>query len=379
MKDGQYRQYWDSPQLQREAIQPAIEFAKLWPIRQEYDKDFRTAREATGRVSFRKHPTLPLGIFCYVPSLSLPAMKPHEAFVRGLVLELGTGKIISWPMGKMAAWRSDDLPSNARLEKVVEKIDGSLLVVARYGDNIIVTTKGAFTNEYTDFVYSNPLMMDTVKDIPENETWMYELYLPSDSFPKAVDYGKEPQLIKLMERDNATGQLKTVDTLPVYDFKYLYQIREYFNTVSEENREGVVAWVADNGQQFPVKIKTGWYLSQTFRGRPVRVKDFVAFVIANGFGLVEYFESVGVYNDPELHPMYNELMEAESTIQQYIEVYTQLYNDMQHLDVSSFSDFLSNVGLSKKAHSPLYQFRKVGGDEYFWRKAAAKRLLGERF
>lgn len=130
---------------------------------------------------------------------------------RGRVYEKSTGRLVSLPFDKffnlnetagymesdvMAKWGDKDTE-----HELSTKMDGSLIIVSRYRNELLVTTGKSFDNEHIR--RARELIRFKADDLQDGHTYLFELIHPETRI--VVDYGEEKALYLLAIRNNATG------------------------------------------------------------------------------------------------------------------------------------------------------------------------------
>ncbi|MFP5226445.1 MAG: RNA ligase [Acidobacteriota bacterium] len=148
-----------------------------------------------GLISARRHQYLPLTIYNYtVKAQFLPVVEWPEALkdCRGLILD-DDGQIIARPFRKF--WNLEQV--SAQLPdgefNVWEKLDGSLGIVAGYGGEIVVATRGSFDSDQARW-FAHWLRNSHPTFCPSGETWLFEIIYPENRI--VVDYrGREEAVL----------------------------------------------------------------------------------------------------------------------------------------------------------------------------------------
>ena len=121
---------------------------------------------------------------------------------------------------------------------VFEKYDGSLLIVARFEDDVVVATRGAFCSPQAQ-EGAQILAQYGYDFIQPGWTYLFEVIYPENRI--VVDYGDERDIVFLSAVHTETGEehLPPLPEIPtpqakVYHIRTLEQLKE----AEEENREG---------------------------------------------------------------------------------------------------------------------------------------------
>lgn len=148
---------------------------------------------------------------------------------------------------------------------VEEKLDGCLIKVSRVDDELLITSKCSFDNEYVDtakkVIESN---YPSIDNFVHGLTYHFELLTEQTLGETVVDYGEEPRLVLWAIVNNRTGaELDIYDSSLPFERPKLYpnSIVENVNSLNDDGEvhEGVVL-VYGNGHT-RLKIKTLQYLT----------------------------------------------------------------------------------------------------------------------
>jgi RNA ligase len=203
-------------------------------------------REAQGLITARAHPTRDLIIWNYTPRCQFErAWDEVTLQARGLITT-SEGLVVARAFRKF--FNIEENQGSIPLEpfKVTEKMDGSLLIVARYQDDLIVATRGSFTSEQAD--RAREIIQKRYRDfnfLPYS-TYLFECIYPENRI--VVDYGDMEDIVLLTVVKTVTGRefdihdLEFVDTWPFPIVKYYDGITDIatLKTLEEANKEGFV-------------------------------------------------------------------------------------------------------------------------------------------
>ncbi len=222
--------------------------------------------EDEGYIRSVKHTQLPLTVFNYTPKTQFESAwgdYPILRKCRGLILD-NEGEIIGRPFEKFHNWeelKSWELPSNGDKIEITEKMDGSLLIVCRYGDDVVYSTRGSF---YSDQCIDAQKIFRAMYDenwIEAGKTYLFEYVGPSNRI--VVNYD-EHDLIHLAIIDNKSGLDLPRDSrfnlVPVFSLNGGIMGDELYTQLKSldmSNKEGFVIRQISDGSypDFRVKIK----------------------------------------------------------------------------------------------------------------------------
>lgn len=342
-----------------------------------------SVKREMGRVNFIRHPQLPLALYCYQKSASVSNMTPSEMAARGVVFEIGSGELVSWPMPKMLAWKEDGIASDTQVDRTFQKLDGSLIIAFLYRNEVIFTTKGSFDNPFTRHAYRfynklQPHEQEAFKAACYNRTLMFELMLPEHQIVVPV---YQTSLTFLLSRHMNSGAFRfTVpDNFPFLTVKEIADVSQLVDTdkyKKMEDEEGLVCWVTRNDFAYPLKVKTDWYLNtQRAINRTASIKGFLKYVIEHNKLLEGYWDYLG-RNDPEADYMYTQLSEIETQIIAKAPQVEDLLNQCKDIEIKHLSMWLKeNYNANKKTHGPFFKFRKGLSDNVTPYSVVANELL----
>lgn len=193
------------------------------------------------------------------------------------------GVLISASFPKFTNWGEDSgqfpPPSDVTTASIVQKVDGSTLIVSKYRDQIMIRTRGtidasiheksgheieAFRREITDKLI--------LGQIPEvwNSSLIFEWTTPKNRI--VIGYGDKPQFfltgVIMHENYSLKSQMYLSGVAAGYNWlrPKTYQFSSITDlldsTYASENEEGVCVYSAD-GQSIH-KVKSRWYLARHY-------------------------------------------------------------------------------------------------------------------
>lgn len=229
---------------------------------------------ANGFVSMRHHPQFPqLYILNYTAKTQYEDMWDEVTKqCRGMVVDNDTDEIVARPLQKFYNYGDDqhiDFSLDGPIE-VTEKMDGSMITVSRWNDEIIVASRGSFESDHAGWAKELLGDFNPYRDL----TYVFELIHPENRI--VVDYGDRKELVLLTIVDNETGLddlknnegIKNLDvfdlskhawygpTVKIYDFK---TIDEVLASPEVKNMEGFVVKFKYRDEQ-RLKIKFAEYV-----------------------------------------------------------------------------------------------------------------------
>jgi len=185
-----------------------------------------------------------------------------ERVCRGLILNKVTGEVVARPFDKFFNWGERGMISTAPIEKVSEKIDGSLGISYIQDGEVKIATRGSFDGEQAIWAtkYINGLPR-TPYSWAEEETLLFEIVYPENRV--VIDYGDFSGLVLLAARNKVDGGYLDDVTLNFIAEIYRFSRPITYNFHAEEdvlrelvdlpdNKEGFVVTFTD-GQMFKFK------------------------------------------------------------------------------------------------------------------------------
>ena len=222
-----------------------------------------------GWVRSSKHIEFPLTIWNYTP-LTQYEQKWKEYPVllscRGLITDQ-EGKIVGRGFEKFFNWEEhtiDQFPDEGTPIEITEKLDGSLLIVTRYNNQVIYATRGSF---YSDQAIAGSIFFKANynEDWIENGfTYLFEYIGPTNRIVCQYDH---EDLIHLAKLDNSTAldvpldnRFKCVE-IERSTFGELFSTYSQFKSQNTPNKEGFVIRAIDQSKfDWRCKIKFDDYV-----------------------------------------------------------------------------------------------------------------------
>lgn len=237
----------------------------------DIDKLARYVEE--GIVSARKHPTVPLTIYCYSKRATFENIWDDITIkTRGLIVD-DKGEIIARPFEKFFNLDTVDKPEThyrslpTTAPEAYEKLDGSLGIFWEYENFYGVASKGSFSSDHA--AWATYWYSKTCKNHqwPAGYTPVFEMICQAVQ-THVVFYEMPDQLILLALINKETGEEMPYNDLYHYAFLNGLQTVEIFNksvaTVLDEdrsNKEGyVLSWPRPGQTPLKVKVKHETFL-----------------------------------------------------------------------------------------------------------------------
>jgi len=227
-------------------------------------------------------------MFAYTPPAQYAGRwNAFERLSRGLVLHAATGAVVARPFDKFFNWGEGGRTSDAPIEYVLEKVDGSLIIGFHHDGRWRAATRGSFTSAQAQWAQVQLDALPALASVPPQWTLLAEAVYPENRI--VIDYGGRSNLYLLALRHRETGDyapLSLVQATAAALGLPLPAVYDHLDTIDgihaalkgmTANEEGFVAVFAD-GQRF--KFKSAAYLELhklvfglTFRAALDAVRD----------------------------------------------------------------------------------------------------------
>ena len=227
--------------------------------------------EAEGYLTRRSHPSLDLFILNYTAKTQHDRYWTNETLqCRGLIFNYHSGTVVGRCLPKFFNYDElEQIPeqmeklNRALIHKepvvVQEKLDGSLIIVFSWMDEIVVASRGSFVSPQAQ--KAREILETKHSDFhPESGyTYLFEVLYPENRI--VVDYGDREDLVLLTVIETETGiEVSTTDQDLMFPRPKEYPIstiEEAINYQPEDNAEGFVLRFPYSG--FRVKLKWDEY------------------------------------------------------------------------------------------------------------------------
>jgi len=219
-----------------------------------------------GNVNKQVHPTLPLAIYKY-SKVCVFTSHWNEITLRcrGVVLD-ETGEIIINGFPKFFNHNQAECASEYAKRKessmayeVTDKMDGSLIQVARYRGQVVVASSGSFTSPQA--LKATELLTSRFNEIMEHYSYLFELIYPENRI--VLNYGDMTSLVLLAIRETETGfeidrglHPSILNKVAVVNGRTLEEIEKDLKRDAFINKEGFIIKFSDG---FRVKLKYDEY------------------------------------------------------------------------------------------------------------------------
>lgn len=200
------------------------------------------------------HPTLPLTIWNYTEKVQFEMLWDEITIAcRGLVTD-DSGKIVARPFKKFFNIEEEKYNPTEEFE-VFEKMDGSLGIVFKYGDEVVYATRGSFTSDQAKWMANYGKEYNFQNILVEGFTYLFEIIYPENRI--VVDYNGQERLVLLGIIETETGVEVPYDDIVMdgWDIVNKYDgIKDYktLKGLVDDNAEGFVVRFS-NGDRMKIK------------------------------------------------------------------------------------------------------------------------------
>ncbi|MBA3873435.1 MAG: T4 RnlA family RNA ligase [Anaerolineae bacterium] len=184
---------------------------------------------------------------------------------RGLILNHKTGEVVALPFPKFFNWGEGERTTNAPIQSITEKIDGSLGILYRFQDEFRIATRGAFNSEQaiwaTDYLSSH----FNLEGLETELTLLFEIIYPANHI--VVHYGDREDLVLIGARNRFTSETLKVPALKDLSARFGFNMPTVYDFSSIEDILGAAAklkadyegWVATFADGSMFKFKGAMY------------------------------------------------------------------------------------------------------------------------
>ncbi len=225
--------------------------------------------EQDGYVRGVRHKEFPITVFNYTASTQYErkwAEFPLLRSCRGLVVG-DDGKVYARPFQKFFNYeehQESELPLGQKIE-ITQKMDGSLLIVFRFGESVVYCTRGSFYSDQAIAASKLFRAMYSEDLIEEGKTYLFEYIAPENRIVVKYD---QPNLVHLALLDTHTGydlprdnRFQCVETHEVEHGLFSHDLYEKLKSLNLNNEEGFVIRAISEGNypDWRCKIKFSDY------------------------------------------------------------------------------------------------------------------------
>ncbi len=301
-----------------------------------------------GYITSQRHSELPLTIYCYSRrAVTEQYWNSLTTAARGLILD-DEGQVVANPMPKFFnhyEYPDGYLESIPIPFKCYEKLDGSLGITYRYGNDLRIATKSRFDSPQA-LVATNMLHTQyghALHSLRGDRTYMFEIIYPGDA--KVVNYGSMEALKLIAVRDTATGieiPIEETDAYSLFPVPMQIPVRLYEVALAlpYADDEGYVL-TYEHGLR--VKIKHDRY-RELFKLMKYNMPKQMLKLLREGMDADQIIASVPMGRTTEAVEVYGEYMKQFATIK----------NSLHHW-------FVNNIPITadrKKQSEAIMQFDK---------------------
>lgn len=184
-----------------------------------------------GLLIVRKHPFLDIYIYNYTHKTQYQRLwDQYTIMCRGLIVD-GQNNILNNPfpkfynLGETEETMIQNLP--AEVPSITEKLDGMLGILYDEGDNVAISTRGAFDSVYaewaTNWLRLKGFQMD---DFKKGYTYLFEIIYPENKI--IVNYGNRAELTLIAVRNNCNDhELNHIKEAKELGLSYVQEFSSY--------------------------------------------------------------------------------------------------------------------------------------------------------
>lgn len=200
-----------------------------------------------GLVRKQSHPTLPLIIWNYTPTVQYDNLWDEITIqTRGLITD-NEGNVIARPFKKFFNLEEGKFTPTSEFE-VFSKMDGSLGIMFLYSDQMVCATRGSFNSDQSIWMYNFAKKHNYQNIIVDGYTYLFEIIYPENRV--CVNYGNDERLVLLSIINTKTGQEIEYD-----NFFEQFDIVKKFNGIKDYTF--LKGMVRDNEEGFVVRFSNG--------------------------------------------------------------------------------------------------------------------------
>lgn len=259
----------------------------------------------------------------------------------GLLISAGFKKFFNWEE-QPDIHPAPNIISNKT--NIVEKVDGSCLIVSKYKGELITRTRRALTSRLTNGheleaikarypkAFDNPIL--------DNHSLLYEWVTPSNRI--VLKYDEDIKLIGCINHDDysyfsqhALDSLSKVLEVPRPKYFNYSNIAEMIEVITNlKGEEGVCVYYGND--QHIRKLKSDWYRSiHNFRGQ-MNLKHIVDLYLQLGMPLYEKFcatvmEQFQYEGLQEARPLISQICDAKKEVDKILEGMARFVDNMSHM------------------------------------------------
>lgn len=207
-------------------------------------------------------------MFAYTPPAQYAGRwNTFERLSRGLIFDAGSGEVVARPFDKFFNWGEGGRTTDAPIDYVMEKVDGSLIICFHHDGRWRAATRGSFTSDQAQWAQGRIDILPALAEIAPQWTLLFEAVYPENRI--VIDYQGQAELFLLAMRDRRTGDYAPIATVQATAARLgapMPAVYDHLDTIEgiqraldgmTANEEGFVAVFAD-GQRF--KFKSAAYL-----------------------------------------------------------------------------------------------------------------------
>jgi len=197
-----------------------------------------------GLLSKNKHPYLPLFIWNYTPKTQYERLWDDITILcRALVTDTD-GNIVARSFKKFFNIEEETNIPNEPFN-VYEKLDGSLILVFYFQNELVVASRGSFCSDHS--VEAKNILEETnVECLDKNNSYSFELIVPWNKI--VCDYGNQRKLVLLAKFDSLGNEYDTTE------YESFFQLPK---TLEFKDLNYIKGEIPDNEEGYVIRFKSG--------------------------------------------------------------------------------------------------------------------------
>jgi len=216
-----------------------------------------------------------------------------EQVCRGLIIDTRRGTVAARPFDKFFNWEEGGRKSFSPIVTVSEKVDGSLGILYRVGDEYGIATRGSFDSEQA-LVATQMLGNHDLGFLPSEYTLLFEIVYPENKI--VVDYGDKRELVLLAARNRHTGEYVSREATDYIGLHAGFRRPKVYDVESVDGLLAAVAALDGQSEGFVVEFADG----KRFKFKGERYRELHKILSGLSFNFVLNAIKTGVAEETRL-------------------------------------------------------------------------------
>ena len=308
---------------------------------------------------------------------------------RGTVINMRTCELVLLPFRKFFCINETEECSmevvtekikHAKLVEITDKLDGSMLAIRWYNNDIFVGATGSLSAK------KNPRLRICKKYITDNHKEMFQKYkdwtfifeIILFNFPQIVEYPKEKDGIYLIGARN----VHTGETLPYYKLKELAEKYQILMTEIDTHSLSEILTIRNN---YKANQKEGWVIRVDDTLYKMKCDDYLEMnkLLGTSPNVILRAWLAGVLDDAKAYytnPYMIEYIESfEHMFQKFADINAQIVNQYydQFKHIKDMKEFAIAVQQSKipKKYKKFVMNKRNGKDNYYFNRVHYQKIV----